>query len=156
MAQAAAAAPDAARFVTAPSGLKVEDIKEGTGAAPAAGNRVVVHWAGRTIGYQGKRIDNTSARDDPYEFILGSGQAIPAFEEAVAGMKVGGVRRVEISGDRPELGWDRNAATRYSKGPRPKDFDGERALDFVLDNPTLQPFDRTLLIDIKLLSVRQW
>lgn len=94
-------------------------------------------------------------------------QAIPAFEEAVAGMKVGGVRRVEISGDRPELGWDRNAATRchtshadcahtdfgtggaaavshlgnnggcdvwhrYSKGPRPKDFDGERALDFVL------------------------
>ena len=46
-------------------------------------------------------------------------------------------------------------ACRYRKGPQPKDFDGERALDFVLDNPTLRDFNRTLLFDIKLLSVRK-
>lgn len=39
-------------------------------------------------------------------------QVIPAFEEAVAGMKVGGVRRVEIPGERPELSWDRNSSVR--------------------------------------------
>ena len=44
------------------------------------------------------------------------------------------------------------SSCRYSVGPRPKDFDGQRALDFVLDNDTLQDFNRTLLIDIKLLS----
>jgi FKBP-type peptidyl-prolyl cis-trans isomerase len=116
---------------------------------------VFVHWAGRTIGYQGKRIENTSARDEPFQFVLGSGQAIPAFEEAVAGMRAGGVRRLELAGERPELGWDRDRSSRYLKGPKPKDFDGQRALDFVLDNPTLQPFNRTLLLDVKLLSVRQ-
>lgn len=44
---------------------------------------------------------------------------------------------------------------RYSQGPQPHDFDGQRALDFVLDNPTLQDFNRTLLIDIKLLNIRK-
>ena len=44
---------------------------------------------------------------------------------------------------------------RYRKGPQPKDYDGERALDFVLDNDTLQDFNRTLLFDIKLLTVRK-
>lgn len=44
---------------------------------------------------------------------------------------------------------------RYRLGPQPHDLGGQRALDFVLDNPTLQPFNRTLLIDISLLSVRK-
>lgn len=35
-------------------------------------------------------------------------QAIPAFEEAVAGMKAGGIRRIEVPGDRPELGYPRD------------------------------------------------
>lgn len=40
-------------------------------------------------------------------------------------------------------------------GPQPIELGGQRALDFVLDNPTLQDFNRTLLFDIKLLSVRK-
>jgi hypothetical protein len=40
-------------------------------------------------------------------------------------------------------------------GPQPAELGGQRALDFVLDNPTLQDFNRTLLLDIKLLSVRK-
>lgn len=43
---------------------------------------------------------------------------------------------------------------RYRVGPQPKELGGQRALDFVLDNDTLQDFNRTLLFDIKLLSVR--
>lgn len=40
-------------------------------------------------------------------------------------------------------------------GPQPVELGGQRALDFVLDNPTLQDFNRTLLFDIKLLTVRR-
>jgi len=61
-------------FTDTASGLRYFDIKLGEGANPNPGDTCVVHWAGFTEGYQGKRIDNTSARDEPFEFILGSGQ----------------------------------------------------------------------------------
>ncbi len=38
-------------------------------------------------------------------------------------------------------------------GPQPINLSGQRALDFVLDNETLQDFNRTLLFDIKLVSI---
>ena len=46
------------------------------------------------------------------------------------------------------------AARRYRFGPQPSELGGQRALDFILDNQTLDATNRTLLIDIKLLSVR--
>ncbi|KAG1662210.1 hypothetical protein FOA52_015836 [Chlamydomonas sp. UWO 241] len=155
-------------FTTTPSGLKYLDLKPGTGASPGPKSRVSVHWSGYTKGYQAKRIDNTSVRDEPYEFQLGSHEVIAAFEEAVAGMKVGGIRRVEVPGELPGLSYPRNRSERfvsdsfstdgtlfkYRYGPQPSELGGQRALDFVLDNGTLQDFNRSLLFDIKLLSVR--
>jgi len=86
--------------------------------------------------------------------VLGKNEAIPAFEEAVSGMKVGGVRRVEIPGELEEaLGYSRTPSARYALGPEPKTFGGKRALDFVLDNKTLRDFNRTLLFDIRLDNV---
>ncbi len=94
-------------------------------------------------------------------------QAIPAFEEAVSTMRAGGVRRIQVPGEHPELSYPRDRGKRftselfrdrifkYSVGPQPAELGGQRALDFVLDNPTLQDFNRTLLFDIKLLSVRR-
>ncbi len=46
------------------------------------------------------------------------------------------------------------AECRYRLGPQPAELGGLRALDFVLDNQTLSPTNRTLLLDIKLLAVR--
>ena len=43
---------------------------------------------------------------------------------------------------------------KYRAGPQPADLGGQRALDFVMDNSTLQDFNRTLLFDVKLISVR--
>ncbi|GIL59522.1 hypothetical protein Vafri_14279 [Volvox africanus] len=156
-------------FVTLPSGIKVLNIREGEGARPQPGDTVVVHWAGFTKGYQGKRIDNTSIRDEPYEFKLGGGQAIKAFELAVENMRAGGIVRVEVPGDHPELGYPLDRGERftgelvstdlkiykYRYGPQPAELGGQRALDFVLDNRTLKDFNRTLLFDIKLLAVRR-
>ena len=48
--------------------------REGSGPEPAPGSTVSVHWSGYTKGYQGKRIDNTSVRDEPYVFKLGAKQ----------------------------------------------------------------------------------
>eukprot|EP00889_Picochlorum_renovo_P007048 jgi/Picre1/34078/NNA_001553.t1 len=78
-------------FTETASGLRFYDIKEGSGKLPKEGSTCVIHWAGYTEGYQGKRFGNSSLKDEPYEFRLGRKEAIPAIEEAVSGMKVGGL-----------------------------------------------------------------
>jgi hypothetical protein len=96
-------------------------------------------------------------------------QVIKAFEEAVLGMKVGGIRRIEVPGTVPDLGYALDRKVRftdepissdlkifkYRYGPQPLELGGQRALDFVLDNPTLKDFNRNLVFDIKLLAVRK-
>ena len=143
------------RFVVTDSGLRYLDLKVGDGAEAMEGKRVVVDWVGYTAGYQAKKIESTRETDEPFVFTLGSGEAIPGFEEAVRGMRVGGVRRIEIPGELEEkLGYSRDKSVRYSVGPKPTSFGGLRALDFVLDNQTLRDFNRTLLFDIRLSAQR--
>ena len=151
-------------FTTTASGLKVLKVRYGKPGtrAPRPGERISVHWSGFTAGYRQHILDNTSQRDEPFEWVLGSGEAIPAFEEAVMNMRPGGLVRVELPGDRmEELGYSLDLQRRFSKGftyavgPQPQDFGGKRALDFVLDNKTFDnsPFNRTLVFDIALLAV---
>jgi hypothetical protein len=131
-------------------------VKAGTGAVPQKGQAVVVSWTGYTEGYQAKRIESSQDYDEPFRFEVGRGQAIPAFEEAITGMRAGGVRRIEIPGALvPKLAYPiQPKAARYERGPKPQTFAGLRTLDFVLDNGTLQDFNRTLLFDVRLDSVR--
>ena len=143
-------------FRTTSSGLRVLDVREGKGASPQKGSLVVLDWSGYTSGYQAKRIDNTQNTDNQFVFRLGSGEAIPAFEEAVEGMRVGGVRRIEIPGELEErLAYPVDKSMRYAAGPKPFTLGGKRALDFVLDNKTLKSFNKTLLFDIRLNSIRE-
>lgn len=143
------------RFVSTESGLRYIDLKVGDGAEATVGKRAVCDWVGYTAGYQAKKIESTRETDEPFVFTLGRGEAIPAFEEAVVGMRVGGVRRIEIPGELEEkLGYSRDKALRYNVGPKPTTFGGQRALDFVLDNQTLRDFNRTLLFDIRLSAIR--
>jgi len=142
-------------FVVSASGLRYLDLKVGDGAEAAPGKRAVIDWVGYTAGYQAKKIESTRETDEPFVFTIGGGEAIPGFEEAVAGMKVGGVRRIEIPGELEEkLGYSRDKALRYNVGPKPTSFGGQRTLDFVLDNQTLRDFNRTLLFDIRLSALR--
>jgi FKBP-type peptidyl-prolyl cis-trans isomerase len=145
-------------FKRSESGLRFLDLKVGEGAlVETSGTKVVVDWSGYTSGYQAKKIESTRETDEPFVFTLGDGTAIPAFDEAVRGMRVGGVRRIEIPGELEEkLGYSRNKALRYNGvGPKPSTFGGQRALDFVLDNETLRDFNRSLLFDVRLSSVRK-
>ena len=89
---------------TNPSQANIEftttDLVIGTGSEAATGNRATVHytlWLYNPAGTasKGDQID-TSAGRDPLQFVIGSGQLIRGFEQAVIGMRVGGRRRVYI------------------------------------------------------------
>jgi len=77
-----------------PSGLIVEDINIGEGAAAAAGQKVTVHYTGWLT--NGTKFDSSRDRNDPFVFPLGGGRVIKGWDEGVQGMKVGGKRKLTI------------------------------------------------------------
>jgi len=87
------------------SGLKFEDLVEGDGAVAAAGNRVEVHYTGWLT--DGSKFDSCVDRNEPFGFALGRGMVIRGWDEGVAGMKVGGRRRLTIP---PQLGYGAQGA----------------------------------------------
>lgn len=80
---------------TTPSGLKYVDEKIGTGAQPAKGKMVSVHYTG-TLASNGKKFDSSVDRGQPFQFVIGVGQVIPGWDEGVMSMKVGGKRKLMI------------------------------------------------------------
>lgn len=79
-----------------PSGLYVLDVKEGTGPQVSAGQVAEVHYTGWLV--NGKQFDS-SVGGSPLEFVVGQGRVIAGWDEGVAGMKVGGKRRLVIPSD---------------------------------------------------------
>ena len=88
-----------------PSGLIVEDINIGEGAAAAAGQKVTVHYTGWLT--NGAKFDSSKDRNDPFVFPLGGGRVIKGWDEGVLGMKVGGKRKLTIP---PALGYGSRGA----------------------------------------------
>jgi FKBP-type peptidyl-prolyl cis-trans isomerase len=91
--------------VDTPSGLKYDDIAEGAGAEAKSGQKVSVHYTGTLV--DGKKFDSSRDRGKPFQFTLGVGQVIKGWDEGVAGMKVGGQRKLTIP---PELGYGSRGA----------------------------------------------
>jgi FKBP-type peptidyl-prolyl cis-trans isomerase len=87
-------------IVTTESGLKYEDLTEGTGTEAKAGTYVSVHYTGWLT--DGQKFDSSKDRNEPFEFALGAGMVIRGWDEGVQGMKVGGVRKLTIP---PQLGY---------------------------------------------------
>jgi FKBP-type peptidyl-prolyl cis-trans isomerase FkpA len=81
------------------SGLEFKDLVVGTGAQATAGHQVSVHYTGwlqNPDGGPGKKFDSSLDRGQPFDFPLGAGRVIRGWDEGVAGMKVGGKRRLII------------------------------------------------------------
>ena len=76
------------------SGLKYEEITVGEGDTAASGHNVTVHYTGWLT--DGTKFDSSKDRNDPFRFSLGAGQVIRGWDEGVAGMNVGGVRKLTI------------------------------------------------------------
>ena len=77
-----------------------EDVVVGTGAEAAKGKTVSVHYTGWLT--DGKKFDSSKDRGQPFNFALGAGQVIRGWDDGVAGMKVGGKRKLTIP---PDLGY---------------------------------------------------
>ncbi|MGA9520037.1 MAG: FKBP-type peptidyl-prolyl cis-trans isomerase [Myxococcaceae bacterium] len=105
--------------------LQIDDIKQGTGAEAKAGHSVTVHYVGTLT--NGSKFDSSRDRGQGFTFKLGGGQVIQGWDQGVAGMKVGGIRKLTIP---PELGY------------------GARGF------PPVIPANSTLVFEVELLDVR--
>ncbi len=91
---------------TPPTELATEDLTVGDGDEAAAGHNVDVHYVGVSWS-TGQQFDASWDRGDTFGFRLGRGQVIDGWDQGVAGMKVGGRRRITIP---PALGYGARGA----------------------------------------------
>jgi len=148
-------------FTVTKSGLQYKDMKEGTGTKTYDANSnatAVIDWDGYTIGYYGRPFEArnkskggafTGDEKEFFRFKASDESVIPAFREAIAGMRVGSIRRIIVSPN-SGLGYPDGRAWRKLK-PQPANFSGERALGFVLESQGM--IDKTLLFDIELINI---
>ena len=87
------------------SELIIEDLTVGNGDEAVAGKHVVVHYTGWLT--NGAKFDSSKDRNDPFDFRLGAGQVITGWDDGVAGMKVGGKRKLTIP---PEMAYGSRGA----------------------------------------------
>ena len=116
---------DTAAMTKTPTGLQVQDVKVGQGAEATPGATAVVHYTGWLT--DGKKFDSSRDRGTPFDFQVGGGQVIAGWDQGVAGMKVGGQRKLVIPAD---LGYGAAGA------------------------PPVIPPGATLVFDVELLDVR--
>lgn len=138
-------------------GWRFRNVNPGKGSTVAEkGDRVVFDWSGYTIGYFGRPFQakggpQGGAFDKEVDYsrtVLGSNTMVKGVEEALEGMKVGGVRQVVIPYG--PLSYPPGDPTHDKVGPKPTTFSGQRALNFVLDNPRV---DRTMLFNVKVVRI---
>jgi FKBP-type peptidyl-prolyl cis-trans isomerase len=85
--------------------LQIEELTVGTGSEASRGQSVGVHYTGWLT--DGKKFDSSVDRGQPFKFKLGAGQVIQGWDQGVAGMRVGGKRKLTIP---PELGYGTRGA----------------------------------------------
>jgi len=90
----------------APKDLVIEDLTTGDGAEATPGHTVEVHYAG-VAHSTGEEFDASWNRGSTFRFPLGAGRVIAGWDRGVAGMKVGGRRRLVIP---PHLGYGERGA----------------------------------------------
>ncbi|QEY31929.1 FKBP-type peptidyl-prolyl cis-trans isomerase [Synechococcus sp. RSCCF101] len=97
---------DAAKERMTASGLRITDLETGSGAEAVRGATVSVNYRGTLE--NGREFDSSYGRG-PFRFPLGAGRVIKGWDEGVAGMKVGGKRRLVIP---PDLAYGERGAGR--------------------------------------------
>ena len=118
--------------ITYPDGLKVTDLKVGTGAAAKSGENAEVQYTGWLTSCQQFDSSRSPGRTS-FTFQLGQGQVIAGWDEGVVGMKVGGKRVLIVP---PEIAYGTSGQTDQTTGAQ------------------IIPPNATLIFEIELLSVK--
>lgn len=105
--------------------LQIEDIVVGSGEEVKNGDLATVHYSGVLM--DGTKFDSSYDRGEPFQFVLGLGQVIKGWDLGVAGMKIGGKRKLTIP---PELGY------------------GSQAVGLI-------PANSTLIFEVELLAIQK-
>ncbi len=84
---------EADQSILTASGLRITDLRIGDGPEATAGQNVSVNYVGTLE--NGKEFDSSYGRG-AFNFPLGAGRVIKGWDEGVAGMKVGGKRKLVI------------------------------------------------------------
>jgi len=95
--QESAPAVDVTAMTETASGLHMTDLVVGDGDEAVTGQQVTVHYIGWFL--DGEKFDASLDRGEAFSFTLGAGQVITGWDEGVAGMRVGGSRRLVIPPD---------------------------------------------------------
>jgi peptidylprolyl isomerase len=95
-----------------PADLTIEEIVLGEGDEARSGQKVSVHYVGVAWSTRAQ-FDASWDRNDAFEFRLGAGEVIKGWDQGVAGMRVGGRRRLTIP---PHLGYGARGAGGVIKG----------------------------------------
>jgi len=87
--------------------LLTEDLRRGFGDEARFGMALTVHYTGwlyeaDALGYRGRKFDSSRDRGRPFQFTLGEGRVLKGWEVGIAGMQVGGLRRLVIP---PEMAY---------------------------------------------------
>ncbi|MFI7699202.1 FKBP-type peptidyl-prolyl cis-trans isomerase [Nonomuraea sp. NPDC049480] len=94
-----------------PADLEIVDLVQGDGPEAKPGQNVRVHYVGVSFS-TGEEFDASWNRGEAFEFPLGGGRVIAGWDQGVAGMKVGGRRKLVIP---PHLGYGSRGAGRAIK-----------------------------------------
>lgn len=106
--------------------LEIKDLVVGKGTEAKAGDTVKVHYVGTLP--DGKEFDASKKHGQPFEFELGAGRVIKGWDQGVAGMKIGGKRKLTVP---PSLGYGARGA------------------------PPVIPPNSTLIFEVELLEVKK-
>lgn len=104
--------------------LQIENLKAGAGAEAKPGMNVTVHYVGTLT--SGEKFDSSRDRNEGFTFEVGAGEVIKGWDQGVAGMKIGEVRKLTVP---PHLAY------------------GARGF------PPVIPANATLVFEVELLSV---
>ena len=139
-----AAATGVGEEVTTASGLTYETLGEGDGEQAGFGDRVRVHYTATIEG--GDRYDSSRERGEPWVFTIGDDRATQGFNEGVAGMRVGELRRLIVPSN---LAYGALGTFAEYKPGQPRGLEGALQLE---EPPSIPP-NSTILYEVELLGI---
>jgi len=124
------AAAQADGFRSAKGGMRIQDMQTGTGLVAAEGMIATIQFTAwlEEQGVRGKELYNSQNSGETVSFVIGTDKVMPAWNEGVLGMRVGGTRMLLVP---PEMAY------------------GQRAIDDVI------PADSSMQFIIELLRLEE-